>query len=144
MIVHHPNDFAVESAPTTYIDLKKETFIDISPIHSSCSNQVLVLPFSQRKCIIPSDKGKSNYRQPECMLECLREEIHKRCYCHPFHLPRAIDEKNKFKDCKAVDIMCFVNSYCKLEYLMFYIWFSSPKNFLHHYVLLILKKKIFF
>ncbi|XP_070494636.1 sodium channel protein Nach-like [Chironomus tepperi] len=115
VIVHHPNDFAVESAPTTYIDLKKETFVDIQPIHSSCSSQVLVLPFAQRKCIIPADKGKLNYRQPECMLECLRDEIHQRCQCHPFHLPRASNQTNTLRNCRAVDILCMVDNYFQFK-----------------------------
>lgn len=113
MIVHHPNDFAVETAPATYIDLKKETFIDIQPIHSSCSDQVLLLPFSQRKCIIPSDVGKISYRQPECMLGCLRDEIHNECGCHPFHLPSESNSTDTYRDCKAVDASCFVDRYCE-------------------------------
>lgn len=87
--------------------------MDVQPIHSSCSDQVLALPFAQRKCIIPSDKGKLNYRQPECMLECLRDEIHRRCQCHPFHLPRGSNQTNNLRNCRAVDIMCMVDNYCK-------------------------------
>lgn len=124
LIVHHPNDFAVESAPTTYVELNRETFIDIQPIYSSCSEQVLGLPFEQRKCIIPSDKGKENYRQPECMLECLREEIHRRCKCHPFHLPRAPNQTHALKDCRAVDVMCFVDNYCRLTMEDFYFLYA--------------------
>jgi acid-sensing ion channel, other len=112
-MVHHTNDFAVESAPTTYLPLAKETFIDIQPIHSSCSEQVLGLPFAQRKCIIPSDLNVESYRQPACMLDCLRNIIHKRCFCHPFHLPKDLNETEIFRDCKAKDVMCFVQNYCK-------------------------------
>lgn len=112
-LVHHPNDFAVESSPTTYLELSKESFIDIQPTHSSCSAQVLSLPFAQRKCIIPSDLNANSYRQPACMLGCLRDEIHKRCFCHPFHLPKSGNDSNNFLDCKAKDVMCFVENYCK-------------------------------
>lgn len=113
MIVHHPNDFAVEAAPATYVDLKKETFIDVQPIHSSCSDQVLVLPFAQRKCIIPSDIGKSHYRQPECILNCVRDEIYDQCSCHPFHLPKNSNSSITMRDCRAVDVDCFVEHYCE-------------------------------
>lgn len=113
MIVHHPNDFAVESASTTYLPLFKETFVDAQPIHSSCSNQVLGLPFSQRKCIVPSDLNLQTYRQPACMLGCLRSEIHRRCHCHPFHLPKDGNDTNYIRDCKAKDILCFAENYCK-------------------------------
>lgn len=128
-IVHHPNDFAVESAPTTYLQvssnvifsrdstkylqLSQETFVDIKPIHSSCSEQVLALPFEQRKCIIPSDLKRTSYRQPACMLDCLRAEIHKRCYCHPFNLPKNENDTQSYRDCKAKDVMCFVENYCE-------------------------------
>lgn len=89
-----------------------ETWVDVQPILSSCSDQVLGLPFQQRKCIIPSDLNVESYRQPACMLGCVRKEIHKRCYCHPFHLPRDNDTK-VFRDCKAKDIFCFVENYCE-------------------------------
>ncbi|CRL01764.1 CLUMA_CG014980, isoform A [Clunio marinus] len=111
VLVHHPNDFPVESSPTTYIQINKETFIDVQPIESSCSNQVLNLDFEQRKCIIPSDLNVKSYRQPECMLGCLRDEIHKRCHCHPFHLPKSDNTTTDYRDCKAKDIMCFVENY---------------------------------
>lgn len=113
VIVHHPNDFAVESASTTYLELGQETFIDVQPIHSSCSDQVLSLPFKQRKCIIPSDLKAQTYRQPECMLGCLRDEIHRRCHCHPFHLSRAGNHSDQLRDCKAKDVYCFVQNYCE-------------------------------
>ena len=112
-LVHHPNDFAVESSPTTYIPLAKETFINVQPTYSSCSDQVLHLKFPQRKCIIPSDLNVKTYRQPACMLNCLRDEIYKRCYCHPFHLPRDSNETRTIRNCKAKDIFCFVENYCK-------------------------------
>jgi acid-sensing ion channel, other len=115
VLVHHSNDFAVESAPTTYLPLSAETFIDVQPIHSSCSDQVLGLPFPQRKCIIPSDLRVKNYRQPECMLGCLRNEIHKRCGCHPFHLPKSDNETRYIRDCRAKDVNCFVINYCELS-----------------------------
>lgn len=117
----------MESAPTTYLELGQETFIDIQPIHSSCSDQVLGLPFKQRKCIIPSDLNVQSYRQPACMLGCLRDEIHKRCRCHPFHLPSVDNQTSKLRDCKAKDVFCFVENYCehilyeegvKLEYFL--------------------------
>lgn len=113
VLVHHSNDFAVESAPTTYLPLSSETFVDVQPIHSSCSDQVLGLPFSQRKCIIPPDIQASHYRQPACMLSCLRTEIHKRCGCHPFHLPKSDNETRFIRDCKAKDVYCFVLNYCE-------------------------------
>lgn len=111
--MHHTNDFAVESGPTTYLELSKETFVDIQPIHSSCSQQVLGLPFAQRKCIVPKDLNVDSYRQPACMLGCLRSEIHKRCQCHPFHLPKVDNDTSSLRDCKAVDVMCFVENYCE-------------------------------
>lgn len=122
LLVHHPHDFAVESAPTVYLPLLKETFVDIHPTYSSCSDQVLALPFSQRKCIVPSDIGASIYRQPACMLVCLREEIHKECNCHPFHLPKADNETDPQPDCKAKDVTCFVENYCKHFIKFLIIW----------------------
>ena len=113
LLAHHPNDFPVESAPTTYLELSKETFVDIQPIHSSCSEQVLGLPFAQRKCIIPSDLKVKSYRQPACMLGCLRDEIHKRCHCHPFNLPVNSNETKHYPECKAKDVMCFTENYCE-------------------------------
>lgn len=115
VIVHHPNDFAVEQAPTTYIGLDRETFIDIQPVYSSCADQVLVLPFSQRKCIVPSDVGKLNYRQPECVLECLRNVIYYQCGCHPFQLPKPSNTTTPRRDCTAVDALCFSDSFCECD-----------------------------
>lgn len=114
VIVHHPNDFAVSTAPTTYIGLNKETFIDIQPFYSSCTDQVLLLPFSQRKCIVPSDLGKVNYRQPECVLNCLRDIIYYQCKCHPFHLPKPSNQTVFIRDCTATDVLCFSDHYCTL------------------------------
>lgn len=114
IMIHHPMDFAVESAPTILIGLGKETHVTVSPIHSSCSDQVLALPFSQRKCIIPSDRNLKIYRQPACMLECLQDEVQKRCHCHPFHLPKKNFENNTvMRDCIMRDAICFAYNYCK-------------------------------
>lgn len=113
LIVHHPNDFAVESAPTTYLQSSKEMWVDVEPTHSSCSAQVLGLPFKQRKCIIPSDLNVESYRQPACILGCVRNEIHRRCHCHPFHLPRDSNDTTVYRECKAKDIFCFVENYCE-------------------------------
>lgn len=125
MIVHHPNDFAVSTAPTTYIGLNKETFIDIQPFYSSCTDQVLLLPFSQRKCIIPADLGKVNYRQPECVLNCLRDIIYFQCKCHPFQLPKPTNQTTYIHDCTAVDVICFSDHYCNffLTLIIFYLIF---------------------
>lgn len=112
-IVHHPFDFAVESAPTAMLQLGKETFMDVQPIYTSCSNQVLGLPFAQRKCIVPADLNQKSYRQPACMLRCLRQLIYTRCKCHPFHLPK--DGNDTVRDCIAKDVMCFAENYCKLQ-----------------------------
>lgn len=113
VLVHHPNDFAVESHPTTYLAFEKETFIDIQPLYSSCTDQVLALPFEQRKCIIPADLNRDTYRQPACLLECLRNKIHEKCHCHPFNLPKSDNETSYYRDCQARDVLCFVSNYCE-------------------------------
>lgn len=113
-LVHHPNDFPVESHQTTYLPFGSETFIDIQPLHSSCTDQVLSLPFEQRKCILPKDLNKHSYRQPACLLECLKDKIHNLCHCHPFHLPKSDNETN-YRFCKAKEISCFVTNLCECQ-----------------------------
>lgn len=117
IITHHTNDFAVESASTVFLELSQETFIDVQPTHTSCSDQVLGLPFSQRSCIIPADRNVEVYRQPACVLECLRDEIHRRCQCHPFHLPTNNITK-PIRNCRTVDALCFVENYCKFLFFI--------------------------
>ncbi|CAO1376532.1 unnamed protein product [Diamesa tonsa] len=114
VITHHTNDFAVESASTVFLELSQETFVDVEPTYTSCSAQVLSLPFSQRNCIIPADRNVEIYRQPACMLECLRDEIHRRCQCHPFHLPTNNITK-PIRKCRTVDALCFVENYFEFK-----------------------------
>lgn len=113
-LIHHPNDFAVESAPTTLLKTGTETFIAIYPTDSRCSSQVLDLPQSQRNCINAADYSHlDTYRQPACILECLRDAIHKECKCHPYHLPQVLTygRQRQLKECTVLDALCFVNNY---------------------------------
>lgn len=94
----------------------KETFVDVYPTDSSCSQQVLNLPFSQRKCILTSDlavlvDSGDEYRQPACMLKCYRAMVYNVCRCHPYQLP--IDPSGSMRDCGIMDVPCFVENYCK-------------------------------
>ncbi|KAG5683871.1 hypothetical protein PVAND_013132 [Polypedilum vanderplanki] len=118
IIVHHPNDFAVEKAPTTFANLKKETFVDVTPIYSLCTDQVLALDFDRRKCIIPSDLNSDHYRQPECMLNCLRDHIYTHCNCHPFNLPRESNSSKFIRDCIATDVACFSEHYFEFKQIV--------------------------
>ncbi|XP_052873492.1 sodium channel protein Nach-like [Anopheles cruzii] len=111
LMVHHPHDFAVEDAPLTLLRLGKETFVNVLPTDSRCSEQVLALPQSQRKCIIGSDFHPpiAYYRQPACTLDCVRKEVHRKCGCHPFHLPRP--RATKIRNCTVYDSICFIENY---------------------------------
>uniref|UniRef100_A0A1S4H4X8 Uncharacterized protein n=4 Tax=gambiae species complex TaxID=44542 RepID=A0A1S4H4X8_ANOGA len=115
LMIHHPHDFAVEASPLTLIRLGKETFVNVLPTDSRCSEQVLALPQSQRDCIVGSDFTPpiERYRQPACTLECLRNEVHRKCGCHPFHLPRPMVGPNGqgIRNCTVYDSMCFVENY---------------------------------
>ncbi|EAT45221.1 AAEL003470-PA [Aedes aegypti] len=122
LMIHHPHDFAVESAPLTLLKLGTETFISVSPTDSRCSSQVLVLPQSQRSCIIGNDFPVpiENYRQPACTLECLRNEVHRKCGCHPYHLPRQsqIPENIKpIRGCTVFDSLCLIDNFYMLKRL---------------------------
>lgn len=82
----------------------------------SASDQVLELPLKQRKCVIPSDKPnlRTNYRQSACTLECMRDEIHRICRCHPYQLPRPlVNIIDQFRDCEVSDVLCFVDNFCE-------------------------------
>ncbi|XP_053686211.1 sodium channel protein Nach-like [Sabethes cyaneus] len=116
LMIHHPHDFAVEGAPLTLLGLGSETFISVSPTDSRCSEQVMLLPQTQRSCIIGKDFPTpiENYRQPTCMLECLRDEIHRKCGCHPYHLPSQSQIPGRTKQirkCAVEDSMCLIDNY---------------------------------
>lgn len=92
------------------------TYIDVYATDIRASDQVLELPVKQRNCIKPSDKPdlRTSYRQPACTLECMRDEIHRRCGCHPYHLPRAVVYvMDQIRDCEVFDITCFVDNFCE-------------------------------
>lgn len=64
---------------------------------------------------------RTSYRQSACTLECMRDEIHKICGCHPYHLPRSLSYNyDQFRDCEVSDSLCFVDnfgeSYDSLEF----------------------------
>uniref|UniRef100_A0A182IT54 Amiloride-sensitive sodium channel n=1 Tax=Anopheles atroparvus TaxID=41427 RepID=A0A182IT54_ANOAO len=115
LMIHHPHDFAVEASPLTLLRLGKETFVNVLPTDSRCSEQVLTLPQSQRDCVVGNDFNPpvENYRQPACTLECLRNEVHRKCGCHPFHLPRQADvaRGQGIRNCTVFDSICFVDNY---------------------------------
>lgn len=119
LMIHHPHDFAVEAAPLTLLKLGTETFISVSPTDSRCSSQVLVLPQSQRSCITGSDFPDpiENYRQPACTLECLRNDVHRKCGCHPYHLPRQSQipgNTKPIRDCSVYDTLCLIDNFCEI------------------------------
>lgn len=92
------------------------THIDVLATDHRASDQVLALPIRQRKCVIPSDKPNlsRSYRQSACTLECMRDEIHRICGCHPYHLPRALVYViDQFRECEVFDVTCFVDNYCE-------------------------------
>lgn len=96
-----------------------ETFVDVYTTDSSCSQQVLNLPFSQRKCILTSDlpgfvERGDKYRQPACMLRCYRAMVHNVCRCHPYQLP--IDPFVRIRGCGIMDVPCFVDNYCEYSF----------------------------
>ncbi|XP_035787391.1 sodium channel protein Nach-like [Anopheles albimanus] len=115
LMIHHPHDFAVEASPLTLLRLGKETFVNVLPTDSRCSEQVLALPQNQRSCLVGGDFQPpiANYRQPACMLECLRNEVHRKCGCHPFHLPRQREagKDREIRNCTVYDSICFVQNY---------------------------------
>ncbi|XP_065085740.1 sodium channel protein Nach [Ochlerotatus camptorhynchus] len=116
LMIHHPHDFAVEAAPLTLLKLGTETFISVSPTDSRCSSQVLVLPQSQRSCITGRDFPVpiENYRQPACTLECLRDDVHRKCGCHPYHLPRQSQipgNTRPIRDCTVYDSLCMIDNF---------------------------------
>lgn len=93
------------------------TYIDVQATDRRVSDQVLELPLKQRKCVISSDKPnmRTSYRQSACTLECMRDEIHRICGCHPFHLPRPlVFIIDQYRDCEASDSICFVDNYGEL------------------------------
>ncbi|XP_055594577.1 sodium channel protein Nach-like [Uranotaenia lowii] len=116
LMIHHPYDFAVESAPLTLLRLGTETFVSVTPTDSRCSAQVLGLPQEQRPCITGKDFPKpiKNYRQPACTLECLRNHVHRKCGCHPFHLPiqsQIPDSEKPIRSCTITDTLCLIDNY---------------------------------
>lgn len=116
-IIHHSDDFAVQAQANVLIALGKETFVDVTPTYSSADDKVLALPFAQRNCINSQEEQYLYYRQPACILDCLKEEVYKRCQCHPYYLPKASifkDLEKYHRDCRINDTMCFVENYCKI------------------------------
>ncbi|XP_055527647.1 sodium channel protein Nach [Wyeomyia smithii] len=122
LMTHHPHDFAVEAAPLTLLGLGSEAFISVSPTDSRCSEQVMLLPQAQRSCIIEKDFSTpiGNYRQPTCMLECLRDEVHRKCGCHPYHLPSRSQipgGAKQIRKCSVEDSMCLIDNYYMFQRL---------------------------
>ena len=114
LMIHHPNDFAVEASPLTLLKLGRETFVSVYPTDMKTSEQALQLPQHQRHCATPRDfNPPKNYRNPACMLECLTDAVHEKCQCHPFHLPKKMDEGPAIRDCTVMDAFCFSENYCE-------------------------------
>jgi amiloride-sensitive sodium channel len=114
LMVHHPNDFAVEAHPMVLVKLNRETFVSVYPTDIRTSEQALQLPQRQRHCATDNDfKPPKNYRNPACMLECLTDTVHEKCGCHPFHLPRKSIIRPTIRDCTILDALCFTENYCE-------------------------------
>lgn len=117
-MIHHPLDFAMETSPTVFLAPQRETFVVVHPTDLRCSDQVLALPETQRKCINPSEYDYVDpYRQSSCILDCIRANVHQTCECHPFYLPeKAIYGRNKpIRECSLVDGLCLVKNYGGLD-----------------------------
>lgn len=113
-MIHHPLDYALETSQTVLLPQQQETFVAVNPTDLRCSDQVLLLPESQRNCINPADHGSDiPYRQSTCFLSCMRDAIHKTCECHPFHLPEKIvyGRTKHIRECSAIDGYCLEDNY---------------------------------
>lgn len=115
LLIHHPNDFAVQSNFMTLLELNHESFVEVYGTVLTCTDEVLNLPVKQRDCLLPSDLGRSFYRQPSCSLACVRNKIYELCGCHPYQMPSPIFDPNKrrLRDCVTTDAACFMQNMCK-------------------------------
>lgn len=125
-MIHHPLDFAMETSATVLLAPQRETFVAILPTDLRCSDQVLALPESQRKCINSADYDYVNgYRQSSCILDCQRSNIHQTCGCHPYFLPeKAIYGRMKpIRECNLADGLCLAKNYGEFVLHFFVSWF---------------------
>ncbi|XP_063706201.1 sodium channel protein Nach-like [Culicoides brevitarsis] len=112
LVIHHPNDFPVESNYVTLIEERHESFIQVYGTLFDSTSEVLGLPFDQRNCILPQDIGRPFYRQPACVLACVRAKAYEMCGCHPYHYPspKFNPSIKRIRDCTVKDAACFVEN----------------------------------
>lgn len=114
LLVHHPNDFAVQSNFMSLLEQGHESFVEVYGTVLTCTNEVLGLPVNQRDCLLPSDLGRNFYRQPNCMLGCIRNKIYELCRCHPYQMPPPIlNPESRLRDCVTTDAACFMQHMSK-------------------------------
>lgn len=106
LIVHHVLDFPSEANQVTLVKVGHETSIAVDSTVSDCSEDVLTLPQAARSCILSEDFDLNYiYRQPDCVVSCVRNHIYEKCGCHPYYLPYP-KSGQPMRNCTAMDAVC--------------------------------------
>lgn len=111
LLLHHPYDFPSAITDVVLIRPKRDNFIAVYPIITTCAPNVLELSPQERKCVQPTDYSEHKYDPSECEKDCFNDKVHATCGCHPYYLP--LSKKGTVRSCNVSDVFCFKDNFCE-------------------------------
>lgn len=125
IIVHEPDVLASSSVNEKNIPARSEVLVRITTMIATCSDEVSLLPISDRGCIYEEERKLrffAKYREASCDLECKMLRIESVCKCLPYYFVSEVDN-NKTPICDFTSIKCLVDNFCESH--------GSPIKYVH-------------
>ncbi|CAO1344894.1 unnamed protein product [Diamesa hyperborea] len=110
MMLNNYDLYPGKRSKMSFLPHQQETFVDIRPERTECSNQVKDLPVSDRGCIFDNEfrlKFFPKYSEENCKIECLMLQTIKYCECLPYFYYNT----QNIEVCNFLKIPCLTEHY---------------------------------
>ncbi|CRL08251.1 CLUMA_CG020926, isoform A [Clunio marinus] len=87
ILINHPNLFPSRSAIRRMLPHKQETFVEVRPERTDCSQAVRTLAISDRGCVFDNEhelRFFPTYKEENCYVECFMQLHIDTCGCLPY------------------------------------------------------------
>jgi acid-sensing ion channel, other len=118
ILVNHFNLYPSERSLERMLPHKQDSYVEIRPERTDCSETVKALPISDRGCVFEDEhqlKHFPKYAEENCRVECNMDLHVKTCDCLPYFFYNT----ENAEICSFTQIECMVNNRGKLKMLLF-------------------------
>lgn len=116
ILVNEFNLYPSERTIERMLPHKQESFVEVRPERTDCSNAVRSLPLSDRGCVFSNEHSLKYfpvYMEENCMVECNMLQHIKTCECLPYFFYNT----DNIETCSFKSIQCMVENRSELKLL---------------------------